>query len=131
MLCFQSIIYAKTLYPGYFSPRLHVFGLINYAGRMFLGNLMRWIVRRRANNSSIRHCFSKSLFIFVNVKGLTTPLMALLTLLNSMNQTDRYVRKQEKTYVSPAIRIVPMMTDFSFLQSNTEPIDDGGEQGWD
>ena len=48
-----------------------------------------------------------------------------------MEQNTCFICKQEKSYVSPAIRIVPMMTEFSFLQSNTEPIDDGGEQGWE
>ena len=44
-----------------------------------------------------------------------------------MNQTDFYVSKQEKTYVSPVIRIVPMRTEFSFLQSNLEPIGGGDD----
>ena len=44
-----------------------------------------------------------------------------------MDQTDRIVSKQEKEYVSPAIRIVPMITGFSFLQSNLEPIEGGSD----
>ena len=49
-----------------------------------------------------------------------------------MEQKTCLVSKQEKTYLSPAIRIVPMTAEFSFLQSNTEHIDDDGqEHGWD
>jgi hypothetical protein len=48
-----------------------------------------------------------------------------------MEQMTCFVCKQEKTYISPAIRIVPMTTEYSFLTSNTETIIDGGEEGWD
>ncbi len=34
-------------------------------------------------------------------------------------------------YSFPTLRIIDLRVEVSFLQSNTEPIDDGGEQGWD
>ena len=59
------------------------------------------------------------------------PIGAREGLYSRMEQKTCFICKQEKTYVSPAVRIIPMTTELSFLQSNTEPIDDGGEQGWD
>ena len=44
-----------------------------------------------------------------------------------MKQTAYFVSNQDKEYVSPAVRITPMMTEFSFLQSNLEPIGGGDD----
>lgn len=68
-------------------------------------------------------------FLYLQIiKGQTTPLMNIF---KSMNHSNCFICKEEKAYVSPAIRIVSMMTEFSFLQSNIEPIIDGGEEDWD
>jgi hypothetical protein len=38
----------------------------------------------------------------------------------------------QKVYQSPSLRLIETKLDTSFLQSNTEPIDDDGqEHGWD
>lgn len=37
----------------------------------------------------------------------------------------------KEDYKSPCLRIIETKTEFSFLQSNTEPIIDGGEEDWD
>lgn len=44
-----------------------------------------------------------------------------------MEQNTCFIGKQEKTYVSPAVRILPMTTVLSFLQSNLEPIGGGDD----
>ena len=44
-----------------------------------------------------------------------------------MKQIIHIVSEGVRTYISPSIRVVPMTTEFSFLQSNLEPIDGGGD----
>jgi hypothetical protein len=46
-------------------------------------------------------------------------------------KTINYMQKK-KTYLEPSLRVIDCLIDKSFLQSNTEPIDDDGqEHGWD
>jgi len=44
-----------------------------------------------------------------------------------MGKKTCYFREQEKTYVSPATRIIPITTEYPFLQSNLEPIGGGDD----
>lgn len=49
-----------------------------------------------------------------------------------MKKIIRIVSEGAKPYISPSLRVVPMTTEFSFLQSNLEPISggDGPDIDW-
>ena len=64
------------------------------------------------------------IFYICEYLGPNHPLDGIL---NSMNQKVLIFSNEEKDYVSPAIRTMPVMTEFSFLQSNLEPIDGGDD----
>ena len=44
-----------------------------------------------------------------------------------MKKIIRIVSEGVKPYISPSLRVVPLTTEFSFLQSNLEPIDGGDD----
>ena len=44
-----------------------------------------------------------------------------------MNVLEILTGTQERPYVSPTVRVVPMTTECSFLQSNLEPIGGGDD----
>ena len=48
-----------------------------------------------------------------------------------MNIVLQDERLNRRNYETPSCRVKSMESELVFLASNTEPIDDGGEQGWD
>ena len=44
-----------------------------------------------------------------------------------MKKIIRIVSEGVKTYISPSLRVVPIATEFAFLQSNLEPIEGGSD----
>ena len=48
-----------------------------------------------------------------------------------MNVLEILTGTQERPYVSPSVRVVPMTTECSFLQSNLEPIGGGDDPAID
>ena len=44
-----------------------------------------------------------------------------------MKKIIRIVREGLKPYISPSLRVVPIATEFAFLQSNLEPIEGGDD----